>query len=126
MTDSEYLTAAEIHTRFPYISERAVAATFRQNDGQFSSHAATYGFAKGAAARFLLNTRATGIRQDAHGVSAVETQHGAIATRLVVNAAGPFAGVVGRCPALTCRSNPCGARKPTSRRSRKSPGTHRW
>ena len=57
VTDSEFLTAAEIHARFPYISERAVAATFRQRDGQFSSHAATHGFAKGCSARFLLNTR---------------------------------------------------------------------
>ena len=96
VTDSEFLTAAEIHARFPYISERAVAATFRQRDGQFSSHAATHGFAKGCSARFLLNTRATGIRQDAQGVCAVETPFGDIATRLVVNAAGPFAGVVGR------------------------------
>ncbi len=94
--DSEFLTAAEIQARFPYISERAVAATFRQRDGQFSSHAATHGFAKGCSARFLLNTRATGIRQDAQGVCAVETQHGEVATRLVVNAAGPFAGVLGR------------------------------
>jgi sarcosine oxidase, subunit beta len=96
VTDSEFLTATEIHARFPYISERAVAATFRQRDGQFSSHAVIQGFAKGSAARFLLNTRATGIRQDASGVCAVETPRGAIATRLVVNAAGPFAGVVGR------------------------------
>jgi sarcosine oxidase, subunit beta len=100
VTDSEFLTAAEIHARFPYISDRAMAATFRQRDGQFSSHAVTQGFAKGSAARFLLNTRVTGIRQDAHGVCAVETPHGAIATRLVVNAAGPFAGVVGRMVGL--------------------------
>lgn len=96
VTDSEFLTGAEIRARFPYISEQALAATFRPRDGQFSSHAATHGFAKGSTARFLLNTRVTGIRQDASGVCAVETPHGDIATRLVVNAAGPFAGVVGR------------------------------
>ena len=45
---------------------------------------------------FLVSTKATGIRQDAQGVSAVETTRGTIATRTVVNAAGPFAGVVGR------------------------------
>lgn len=102
VTDSEFLSAAEIRARFPYISEQATAATFRQRDGQFSSHAAIHGFAKGSTARFLLNTRATGIRQDSRGVSGVEignhprgTQDGVIATRLVVNAAGPFAGVVG-------------------------------
>ncbi len=36
--DSEYLDAAELHARFPYLSERAVGATFRQKDGWFSSH----------------------------------------------------------------------------------------
>ena len=96
VTDSEFLTGAEIRSRFPYISEQALAATFRPRDGQFSSHAATHGFAKGSTARFLLNTRVTGIRQDASGVCGVETPHGDIATRTVVNAAGPFAGVVGR------------------------------
>ncbi|MGE5602696.1 MAG: NAD(P)/FAD-dependent oxidoreductase, partial [Nitrososphaerales archaeon] len=100
VTDSEFLTAAEIQARFPYISEQAVAATFRQNDGQFSSHAATQGFAKGSTARFLLNTRATGIQQDAKGVCAVETEQGLIATRVVVNAAGPFAGAVGQMVGL--------------------------
>ncbi len=100
VNDSEFLTAGEIHARFPYISEQAVTATFRQNDGQFSSHAATQGFAKGSTAQFLLNTRATGIRQDAQGVCAVETEQGAIATRVVVNAAGPFASVVGKMAGL--------------------------
>jgi sarcosine oxidase subunit beta len=96
VTDSEFLAGAEIRARFPYISESALAATFRQRDGQFSSHAATHGFAKGSSATFLLNSRVTGIRQDASGVCGVETPHGVIATRLVVNAAGPFAGVVGQ------------------------------
>ena len=126
VTDSEFLTAAEIHARFPYISERAVAATYRQRDGQFSSHAATHGFAKGCSARFLLNTRVTGIRQDAQGVSAVETPHGDIATRLVVNAAGPFAGSWGACSASICPSNRCAGRRSTSRPNRKFRRTRRW
>jgi len=106
VTDSEFLAAAEIRARFPYISDQAVAATFRQRDGQFSTHAVIRGLAKSSAARFLLNTRAIGIRQDAHGVCAVETQHGVIATRLVVNAAGPFAGVVGRMLGLDLALQP--------------------
>jgi sarcosine oxidase subunit beta len=100
VTDSEFLSGKELHTRFPYLSERAVAATFRQRDGWLSSHEATQGFAKGSSARFLLETRATGILQDARGVSGVETTRGIIGTRTVVNAAGPFAGVVGRMAGL--------------------------
>jgi sarcosine oxidase subunit beta len=96
VTDSEFLTGDQVRTRFPYISSSAVAATFRQEDGWLSSHEATQGFAKGSSARFLLRTEATGIPRDAQGVSGVETNRGTIATRTVVNAAGPFAGLVGR------------------------------
>jgi sarcosine oxidase subunit beta len=96
VTDSEYLTGSEIRKRFPYISETAVAATFRQRDGAFSSHAVLRGFAQGSSATFLLDTRVTGIQTDAAGIRGVETTQGAISTRRVVNAAGPFAGAVGR------------------------------
>ena len=96
VTDSEFLTGSEIQTRFPYISASAVAATFRQRDGWFSSHEATQGLAKGSSACFLLRTRARGILQDNQGVCGIETNRGTILTRIVVNAAGPFAGVVGR------------------------------
>jgi sarcosine oxidase subunit beta len=95
VNDSEYLTGDEVRHRFPYVSERAVAATFRQNDGWLSTHEATQGFARGSSACFLVGTKATGIQQDAQGVSGVETDLGNIATRVVVNAAGPFAGVIG-------------------------------
>lgn len=100
VTDSEFLTGADVRARFPYISPTAAGATFRQGDGWLSSHEATQGFAKGSNARFLLRTKVTGISQDAQGVCGVETNHGTIATRTVVNAAGPFAGVVGRMTGL--------------------------
>ena len=96
VTDSEFLTGDEARARFPFLSESVVAATFRQRDGWFSCHEATQGFAKGSSARFLLRTKATDILQDAQGICGVETDRGTIATRVVVNAAGPFAGVVGR------------------------------
>jgi sarcosine oxidase subunit beta len=96
VNDSEYLDHDALMTRFPYLSDRAVAATFRQGDGWLSTHEATQGFAKGSAARFLVSTRATGIGRDARGVCGVETDRGTIATRTVVNCAGPFAGQVCR------------------------------
>jgi len=100
VTDSEFLTGDEVRARFPWVSDTVVAATFRQRDGRLSSHEATQGFAKGSHARFLLRTRAAGIRCDARGVSAVETTQGTIATRVVVNAAGPYAKVVGQMAGL--------------------------
>jgi sarcosine oxidase subunit beta len=96
VSDSEFLDHDELLARFPYLSDRVVGATFRQRDGWLSTHEATQGFAKGSTATFLIGTRATAIQQDAQGICAVETNRGTIATRTIVNAAGPFAGVVGR------------------------------
>jgi sarcosine oxidase subunit beta len=96
VTDSEFLDRDELLARFPYLSGRVVGATFRQRDGWLSTHEATQGFAKGSTAMFLLDTKATGIQTDPQGVCGVETTRGAISTRVVVNAAGPFAGIVGR------------------------------
>lgn len=96
VTDSEFLDGADIRRRFPYISETAVAATFRQRDGAFSSHSVLQGFVQGSSATFLVGTRVTGILSDASGICAVETGQGTIATRRVVNAAGPFAAAVGK------------------------------
>jgi sarcosine oxidase subunit beta len=100
VTDSEFLTGDEARARFPFLSETVVAATFRQGDGWFSCHEATQGFAKGSSARLLLRTKVTDVLQDAQGICGVETDRGTIATRIVVNAAGPFAGVVGRMAGL--------------------------
>jgi len=94
VTDSEFLTRDEARKRFPYLSETVVAGMFRQKDGWLSTHEATQGFAKGCDADFLVRTEATDVLRDEHGVSGVETDRGTIATRTVVNAAGPFAGKV--------------------------------
>jgi sarcosine oxidase subunit beta len=94
VTDSEFLTGDEARKRFPYLSKTVVAGTFRQRDGWLSTHEATQGFAKGCDADFLVRTKATDILRDEEGVSGVETDRGTIATRTVVNAAGPFAGKV--------------------------------
>jgi sarcosine oxidase subunit beta len=101
VTGSEFLDAEAIARRFPYISERMVCGTFHQNDGWLSSHEATQGFAKGSTARFLLQTRVTGIDIDADGISAVRTSRGSIATRQVVNCAGPFAQAVAQMAGIT-------------------------
>lgn len=100
VTDSEFLTGDEARARFPYLSRSVVAGTFRQKDGWLSTHEATQGLAKGCNARFLVRTKATDVLQDNQGVCGVETDRGTIATRTVVNAAGPFAGEIGRMVGL--------------------------
>lgn len=100
ITDSEFLDQKTLLRRYPYLSDRVLAATFRQKDGWLSSHEATQGFARGSRARFLLQTQVTSLEKDQRGIRAVLTNRGRIATRMVVNAAGPFAGEIGRMAGL--------------------------
>ena len=106
VTDSEFLTGDEARERFPYLSDTIVAGTFRQKDGWLSTHEATQGFAKGCDATFLVSTKATDVLTDEQGVCGVETTRGTIATRTVVNAAGPFAGKVGEMVGLDLPLDP--------------------
>jgi len=96
VTDSEYLEQDEILARFPFVSPDVLAATFRQRDGWLSCHETTQGFAKGCGARFFINTKVTGIQTDDQGVCGVQTSRGVLQTRVAINAAGPFAGEIGR------------------------------
>jgi sarcosine oxidase subunit beta len=96
VADSQFLEQEEILKRFAFVSPSVLAATFRQRDGWLSCHETTQGFAKGSNARFFLNTKAIGIQTDDKGVCGVETDRGILKARTVINAAGPFAGEVGR------------------------------
>jgi sarcosine oxidase subunit beta len=97
VTDSEYLGGGEILKRWPWLSPEIKAGAFRAGDGWFSAHEVTQGFARAAEqAQFYLRTQAIGIQTDKRGVCAVLTDRGRIDTRVVVNAAGPFAITVGR------------------------------
>ena len=97
VTDSEFLSGDEVLKRNPWLTPTICAAAFRQKDGWFSSHEATLGFARAAEnAKYYIRTRATGIKTDAKGVCGVVTDRGEIATRTVVNAAGPFAITVAK------------------------------
>jgi sarcosine oxidase subunit beta len=78
--------------------EGAEAATFCARDGICDPNGVTMGFA--AAARRLgveiaRDTEVEAVRIDRGRVSSVETTRGAIATRTVVNAAGPWAKRIG-------------------------------
>jgi sarcosine oxidase subunit beta len=96
VTDSKFLERDQIMARFPHISPSVLAATFRQRDGWLSCHETTQGFAKGCDASFFLNTKTTGIQRDKKGICGVETDRGILQSRLVINAAGPFAAEIGK------------------------------
>jgi len=98
---SEFIKDAELHNRFSFLAPDALAATFNNRDGWISTHETTYGFAKGSEnAKFYTRTQVTALQIDNKGICGVETDKGTIQTRLVVNCAGPYAGIIGKMAGL--------------------------
>ena len=98
--DVQWLTADEAARLAPGLAtEGVLAATFCARDGIADPNGVTMGFAKAAQSRgvdILRETEVTGIRVENGAVAGVETSRGSIATRVVVNAAGPHARGIGR------------------------------
>jgi heterotetrameric sarcosine oxidase beta subunit len=98
--DVEWLDEAGARRLAPGLDTAGVvAATFCNRDGIADPNGVTMGFAKAAQSAGVSVERdveVTGIRVSAGGVAGVETSRGTIETRTVVNAAGPWAGTVGK------------------------------
>jgi sarcosine oxidase, subunit beta len=98
--DVEWLDAAGAARLAPGLDAGGVAgATFCRRDGIADPNGVTMGFAKTAQASGVSierDTEVTGIRVESGRVAAVETSRGTIDTRVVVNAAGPYARQIGR------------------------------
>ena len=96
----QWLDAREAAALAPGLNTDGVlAATFCQRDGIADPNGVTMGFAKTAQSLGVTIERdveVTGITVTAGRVSAVETSRGAIETRTVVNAGGPYARLIGR------------------------------
>src|SRR6476646_2015134 len=96
----EWLDARDAGELAPGLSTDGVlAATFCQRDGIADPNGVTMGFAKTAQSLGVTVERdveVTGITMNGRRVAAVETTRGTIDTRIVVNAAGPYARGIGR------------------------------
>jgi len=94
------VSADEIRSMFPQLrSDDIVGGSFCSTDGFVDPYSAMVGFMARAAesgARLWRNTEVTAIHADGHGVTGVETTRGLVATRAVVNAAGPWAAQVAK------------------------------
>jgi len=95
----EWLTPVEAARFTPGLRVDGVeAATFCARDGICDPNGVTMGFAKAAqklGVEIARDTEVEAVRVEGSRVAAVETTRGAIATRTVVNAAGPWAQHVG-------------------------------
>src|SRR4051812_13848797 len=98
--DVRWLDGQQAAAMAPGLSADGVlAATFCQKDGIADPNGVTMGFAKTAQSLGVTVERdveVTGIAVHAGRVSAVETTRGTIDTRIVVNAAGPYARGIGK------------------------------
>jgi glycine/D-amino acid oxidase-like deaminating enzyme len=92
------IAADEIRSQFPQLrSDDIVGGSFCSTDGFVDPYSAMIGFMSWAAdrgAKLWKNTQVTGIKLDGKGIAEVETTRGPVATRKVVNAAGPWAAAV--------------------------------
>jgi sarcosine oxidase subunit beta len=96
----ETLTAAEAQARVPVLNvEDVLGATFCGRDGLADPHIITQAYvsrARDLGARFEFARPARGLALERGRVRAVLTDAGPIETPMVVNAAGPYLGPVGR------------------------------
>jgi sarcosine oxidase subunit beta len=97
---TELLSGDEVRHRLPMMRfDDALAGTFHHKDGLVDPNSVVMGYinaAQKSGARAIPNAEVRGIRVRAGKVEAVETSQGVIQTRLVVNAAGPWAGQIGQ------------------------------
>lgn len=100
LKDVRLLEAEEIAGLYPQLrSDDVVGGSFCSSDGFVDPYSAMVGFMTRAAeqgARLWRETEVTAIQRDARGIAGVETSRGPVATRTVVNAAGPWAAQVAK------------------------------
>ena len=100
LKEVKLLAADDIARVYPQLrSDDIVGGSFCSSDGFVDPYSAMVGFMTRAAehgARLLRETEVTAIRRDARGVAGVETTRGPVVTRIVVNAAGPWAAQVAK------------------------------
>lgn len=100
LKDVRLITAEEIRSLYPQLrSDDIVGGSFCSTDGFVDPYSAMIGFMSWAVdhgAAIWKHTELTAIQRDSSGVSMVETTRGPVATRVVVNAAGPWAADVAK------------------------------
>ena len=96
---TEWLDGNEVRRRVPQLAaDDVLAATFHGGDGLADPNSVVAGYVSAArrlGVRLFNDAPVTGLETDGRRVTAVQTPHGRIACEMVVNAAGPWAGLVG-------------------------------
>ncbi len=101
---TQFLNGDEVRARIPFMRfDDALAGTFHPLDGLVDPNSVVMGYigaAQKLGAQALNNVEVTGIKLRGDSIEAVETNRGAIHTRHVLNAAGPWAAQIGAMAGL--------------------------
>lgn len=96
---TEWLEGDEVRRRLPLMCfPDALAGTYNPQDGLVDPNSVVSGYVSAAqrkGARLFNDVEVTGIHVNAGRITGVDTPHGTIETRMVLNAAGPWAAPVG-------------------------------
>ena len=97
--ETEWLTGVEVQRRVPYMRfEDALGGTFNPNDGLVDPNSVVMGYIGASlklGAKAYTDIEVTGFELEGDRISGVKTNKGVIRSPVVVNAAGPWAGLVG-------------------------------
>jgi sarcosine oxidase, subunit beta len=95
---TEWLSGDDVRRRVPHLlADDVIAGTFHAGDGLADPNGVVNGYiaaARRLGVRAWTDTAVTGIETSGGQITAVQTDHGRIACPVVVNAAGPWAGLV--------------------------------
>ncbi len=107
---TQWLTPDEIHKRLPLMRfEDALAGSFNRDDGLVDPNSVVMGYigaSQRLGVRCLNKVEVTGIKAASGKIIAVETNQGTISAPVIVDAAGPWAGVIGRMAGVTVPIEP--------------------
>lgn len=96
---TQLLNGNDVRRQLPMMNfNDAIAGTFHQKDGLVDPNSVVMGYVNAAqkmGVKTVTATEVTGIHVSRDKVEGVETTHGAIKTRMVINAAGPWAAQIG-------------------------------
>ena len=97
---TEWLSGNDIRKRLPQMNfDDAIAGTFHKKDGLVDPNSVVMGYINAAqkmGVKTLNNVDVTEIHVSGDKVEGVETNQGVIKTRMIINAAGAWAGEVGK------------------------------
>ena len=98
--ETVWLDGDEIRSRLPQMRlQDVIGGTYNPNDGLVDPNSVVMGYISAGqrlGVKVFTEAEVTGLKVEAGKIEGVQTTSGFISTRVVMNAAGPWAGVVGR------------------------------